>query len=169
MIVVLEELAERLKEERNAFFEPDYTTLNVGTIQGGTSKNIVPGRCEFLVEWRPAPGDDLVLATIEGLIEEFQEADEDFRCSIEVLRQQAGFETATDASLVKTIEAATGLGATSIPFGSEASIFAADVQEIVVFGPGDMRTAHSERECVPVAELDAAVGVMCGLMRRAPA
>ena len=164
MIVVLEELAERLKDEQNAVFEPPYTTLNVGTIQGGSAKNIIPGRCEFLVEWRPVPGDDLVLATIEGLIEEFHAADEDFRCTIEVLRQQAGFETAADAPLVKAIEEATGLGATSIPFGSEASVFAATAEEIVVFGPGDMRTAHSNRECVAVAQLDEAVAVMCGLM-----
>jgi acetylornithine deacetylase len=164
MIVVLEELVERLKEHRNAFFEPPYTTLNVGTIQGGTAKNIIPGKCEFLVEWRPVPGDDFVLATIEGLIEEFQGADADFRCSVEVLRKQAGFETGAETSLVRGIEAATGLGAASIPFGSEASVFASAAEEIVVFGPGDMRTAHSERECVPVAELEAAVAVMCGLM-----
>jgi acetylornithine deacetylase len=110
------------------------------------------------------PGDDSVLATIEGLIEEFHRADADFRCSVEVLRQQAGFETGAKASLVKVIEAATGCGATSIPFGSEASVFASVAEEIVVFGPGDMRTAHSDRECVPVAELEAAVAVMCGLM-----
>ena len=27
--------------------------------------------------------------------------------------------------------------------------------EIVVIGPGDMETAHSERECVPIVELNA--------------
>ena len=164
MIVVLEELAERLKDERNDSFEPPYTTLNVGTIQGGTAKNIIPGRCEVLVEWRPVPGDDLVLDAIEGLVEEFGAADADFRCLVQVLRQQAGFETAAGTSLVKAIEGATGFEATSIPFGSEASVFASVSEEIVVFGPGDMRTAHSDRECVPVAELEKAHRVMCGLM-----
>jgi acetylornithine deacetylase len=165
MIVVLEELADQLQDETNELFDPPYTTLNIGTIGGGTAKNIVPGRCEFLVEWRPIPGDDLVLATIEGLVEEFEAADPDFECAIEVLRQQAGFETAADASLVREMEAATGRPAGSIPFGSEASLFAAVAEEVVVFGPGDMRTAHSDRECVPVAELDEAVGVMVDLMR----
>jgi len=165
MIVVLEELAEQLQEEANDLFDPPYTTLNIGLIQGGTAKNVVPGRCEFLVEWRPIPGDDLVLATIEGLVEEFEEADPEFECSIELLRQQAGFETAYDASLVRGIETATGRPAGAIPFGSEASLFAAVADEIVVFGPGDMRTAHSDRECVPVAELDEAVSVMLSLMR----
>lgn len=166
MIVMLEELAEQLRDARNDLFEPPYTTLNVGTIHGGTAKNIVPGRCEFLVEWRPIPGDDLVLAAIEELVEEFHAADADFQCSIEVLRQQAGFETAGGVSLVNAIAGATGLSATSIPFGSEASVFASVAEEIVVFGPGDMRTAHSDRESVPVAELEEAYRVMCGLMMR---
>jgi len=164
MIVALEQLAERLKMEQNEFFEPPYTTLNVGTITGGTAKNIVPGRCEFLVEWRPVPGQTDVLQAIETLVSEFQSGDADFVCKHDVLRQQEGFETAANASLVKRIETATGLGATSIPFGSEASVFATVAEEIVVFGPGDMRTAHSDRECVPVVELEAAHRVMCSLM-----
>jgi len=164
MIVALEKLAERLTQERNDFFEPPYTTLNVGTLQGGTAKNIVPGNCEFLVEWRPVPGQTDVLTEIEALVSGFQSSDADFRCTVDVLRQQAGFETAVDAPLVQAIETATGLGATSIPFGSEASVFASIAEEIVVFGPGDMRTAHSDRECVPVSELEAAHRVMCGLM-----
>lgn len=164
MIVALDQLATSLKDERNELFEPPYTTLNVGTIQGGTAKNIVPGRCEFVVEWRPVPGDDLVLAKIERLVEDFYAADGNFQCSIDVLRQQSGFETSEDSTLVKAIGAATGRPATSIPFGSEASVFASAAEEIVVFGPGDMRTAHSDRECVAVAQLEEAHRVMCGLM-----
>jgi acetylornithine deacetylase len=162
VIVALEEFGERLKQQTNPFFEPPYTTLNIGTIEGGTAKNIVPGRCEFLVEWRPVPGQRGVLETILSLAA--LAGSSGARCEVEVLRQQAGFETAADASLVRAIEAATGRGATSIPFGSEASVFRATAEEVVVFGPGDMRTAHSERECVPVAELEAAVAVMRSLM-----
>jgi acetylornithine deacetylase len=33
-----------------------------------------------------------------------------------------------------------------------------------VFGPGDMRTAHSSRECVPIAELEIAVECFNSLM-----
>ena len=38
--------------------------------------------------------------------------------------------------------------------------------EVVVFGPGDMTTAHSSRECVPLAELDEAVDCLKSLMLR---
>ncbi len=40
-----------------------------------------------------------------------------------------------------------GRAATSIPFGSEASLLASVAEEVIVFGPGDMQTAHSSREC----------------------
>jgi acetylornithine deacetylase len=43
---------------------------------------------------------------------------------------------------------------TGISFGSEASRLAPIADEVIVIGPGDMHTAHSDRECVPIAELD---------------
>jgi acetylornithine deacetylase len=38
--------------------------------------------------------------------------------------------------------------------------------EVVVFGPGDMTTAHSSQERVPLAELDEAVDCLKCLMMR---
>lgn len=98
------------------------------------------------------------------MIARLQRIDSDFHANIKPLRQQPGFETREDAPLVRYLESLTGRAAVSIPFGSEASIFAAIAEEIVVFGPGDMRTAHSSRECVPVAELDQAVSCVRSLM-----
>jgi len=85
---------------------------------------------------------------------------------INVLRQQAGFETSEDAPLVVQLQNASGRQATSIPFGSEASLFAPIAEQTVVFGPGDMASAHSDRECVSLEELDEAVGILQTLMTR---
>ncbi len=159
MVVRVEEFGERLKAVAGVPGDW-YTTVNVGTIAGGTAKNIVPGRCEFLVEWRPVAGQDSVLAELEKMATE----EGGCGCRVEVLRLDAGFETPPDAGLVLRIEEMAGRGTMAIPFGSEASVFAAATEEIVVFGAGDMRTAHSERECVPVAELEAAVRVVAGLI-----
>jgi acetylornithine deacetylase len=49
-----------------------------------------------------------------------KEADPSFKSEIKVLRQQAGFETAEDLHLVRSLETLTQRSATSIPFGSEA-------------------------------------------------
>src|SRR5207244_8203157 len=39
----LEEIAEDLKSDARAEFDPSYTTLNVGLIEGGKAKNLVAG------------------------------------------------------------------------------------------------------------------------------
>jgi len=164
----IERLAEELATLRNEFFDPPYTTLNVGTIRGGSAKNIVPGECSFLLEWRPIPRQtpDLIPLAIERIGRELKQADPAFRFAFKILRQQLGFETPGDARLVRTMENLTGRAPIAIPFGSEASVFSSLAEEIVVFGPGDMRTAHSPRECVPVSELHEAVRTIKALMQK---
>jgi acetylornithine deacetylase len=168
LITAIEEFGLELAAEQHRLFSPAFTTVNVGTIQGGTAKNIVPERCSFQLEWRPIPGQsaDRVPASVSSIATKLRESDPEFRWNFEVVRQQGGFETGADSPLVRRIETLAGRPATSIPFGSEASIMAAVAQEVVVFGPGDMTTAHSSRECVPLAELDEAVDCLKSLMAR---
>lgn len=167
LIDSIQSLAGSPPERVNHFFDPPRTTLNVGTIHGGTAKNIVPGECRFQLEWRPIPDDsaDEVGEVIAGLLPYFSATRPGFRAEIHNVRQQAGFETPADSPLVRRLESLAGRPAVSIPFGSEASVFAAVAEEVIVFGPGDMRTAHSSRECVPLAELDEAVSLVAALMR----
>ncbi|MGC2214384.1 MAG: acetylornithine deacetylase [Silvibacterium sp.] len=166
LITAIEEFGSQLSEEQHSFFSPGFTTLNVGTIQGGTAKNIISGQCSFQLEWRPIPSQsaDAVPAAVSRIVEKLQEIDPDFRWKLEIVRKQHGFETRPDSRLVQSIETRTGRKATSIPFGSEASLFANIAEEVVVFGPGDMQTAHSSRECIPFSELEEAVVVLKSLM-----
>ncbi|MFZ0632287.1 MAG: acetylornithine deacetylase [Acidobacteriaceae bacterium] len=166
LIRAIEDLGVTLAQERHDFFDPACTTINVGIIEGGSAKNIVPGICRFQLEWRPIPGQspDRVLSDVAQTIAQLTRVGPAFQAQIKPLRQQPGFETREDAPLVRRLESLTGRAAVSIPFGSEASIFAPIAEEIVVFGPGDMRTAHSSRECVPVAELEKAVRCVRSLM-----
>jgi acetylornithine deacetylase len=167
LILALEQLSHDLASEPHPLFDPPFTTLNVGTINGGTAKNIIPGRAEFLVEWRPVPRTppDRVPTVIQSTLQELEAQYPGLRGSLEILRQEAGFETAADSPLVKRIESGTSRPATSIPFGSEASAWSSVAEEVVVFGPGDMRTAHSDRECVPINELAAAIQIIQDLMQ----
>lgn len=166
LVTAIEEFGLQLAEEQNQFFSPAFTSLNIGTIQGGTAKNVVPGQCTFQLEWRPIPGQsaDTLPVAVSRLAEKLRETDPDFHLQFKVARQQAGFETSADSRLVRSIEALTGQAATSIPFASEASLLTEVAEEVVVFGPGDMQTAHSNRECVPLSELDNAVAIVKSLM-----
>jgi acetylornithine deacetylase len=167
-ITAIEEYSSVLAEEQHPLFSPNFTTLNIGTIQGGTAKNIVPGQCRFQLEWRPIPGQaaETIPTAITKIADTLRTADSDFRYNLHVLRQQVGFESAADSQLVRSVERLTGRTATSIPFGSEASLLATVAEEVIVFGPGDMQTAHSNRECVPLAELDEAANCLQSLMEK---
>jgi acetylornithine deacetylase len=168
LLTAIEEYGSLLAQEQHPFFSPNFTSLNVGTIQGGTAKNIIPGQCKFQLEWRPIPGQppNTVPAAISSLTETLRNTDPDFQYTFHILRQQAGFESAANSKLVQSIEALTGRAATSIPFGSEASLLASVAEEIVVFGAGDMQTAHSSRECVPLNQLEEAVKCLRSLMNK---
>jgi len=159
----IEQLAASLEKSayraKNQLFDPPYTTLNVGTIEGGTAKNIVPGECRFLLEWRPVPGEvaGMVPDAVRTIMEELSRDDPDFDFEMKILREQAGFETREDSPLVRRWIELTGQPAIGVPFGTEAPWMATLAEDVIVIGPGDMRTAHSERECVPLEELERCV------------
>ncbi|MCP6756124.1 peptidase dimerization domain-containing protein, partial [Klebsiella pneumoniae] len=56
-LTFLSRLAGELRDEgpQDESFDPPYTTVNVGQIDGGTAFNIVARRCEIIWEFRPLP------------------------------------------------------------------------------------------------------------------
>jgi acetylornithine deacetylase len=153
----------------DALFDPPFTTVNVGVIEGGSAKNIVAGRCEFLVEWRPIPVDppQRMLGEIEHLAAEMEVENRGARIVVVPLRAEAGFAPVAGGRLRQRLGELAERGVTGISFGSEASRIARVAEEIIVMGPGDMRTAHSDRECVPLRELDEWTGILGKLIRGA--
>jgi acetylornithine deacetylase len=138
-------------------FDPPFTTTNVGVIQGGSAKNIIAGWCTFLVEWRPVPAD-LPRATftqLEQIADELRGEEPGTGIEVELLRAEQGFAPSEAGALQSQLSKLLGAERTpmGISFSSEASRLAAVADEVIVIGPGDMHTAHSERECVPRAEL----------------
>ncbi|MDT4897538.1 MAG: acetylornithine deacetylase [Acidobacteriota bacterium] len=158
----LEKIAEELKAEQVATFEPPYTTLNVGLIRGGTAKNIIAGECRFTLEWRPLPGQGAahLVDLVNAVIEDERSRDADFACSLEVIRLDSGMETAADSALVRLLEETTQREAGTISFGTEAPQMAELGAEAVVFGPGNIRVAHRTDEFVPVEDLRECVRVL---------
>jgi acetylornithine deacetylase len=162
LISRVDQVAEKLKEETHASFDPPFTTVNVGLINGGTAKNIIAGSCRFTLEWRPVPGQaasravDLIKAEAESL----RAADPDFDYRLDVLRLDDGAETPADAALVRFMEGATGQRAGTVAFGTEAPQMGELGAEAVVFGAGDIRNAHRTGEFVPVEELGRCVEIL---------
>jgi acetylornithine deacetylase len=83
---------------------------------------------------------------------------------VKVLRTDAGFANSASDLLGTTLCRLLHRTETGISFGSEAARFSAIAQAVVVVGPGDMETAHSERERVPVDELEEWTGIIKHLL-----
>jgi len=167
LLTAIENIAGEIRSDQHADFDPPFTTLNVGLIQGGTAKNITPGECQFTLEWRPVPGQESsrVLELIKSAIAREQTHDQDFVVEIEVGRKDGGFETAPDSSLVRLMEEFSGRPAGTVAFGTEAPQLHELGAEAIVFGPGDIREAHRTGEFVPVAELDRCVEILSKAVR----
>lgn len=137
-------------------FDPPVTTLNIGVLNGGTAKNIIPGESSFLVEWRAIPNEPSgsVAAQLRTLLQQSTDSMPGITNHFELLRDEPGFDSAPSTPLADRLTALLHRQPTGISFGSEATRIARITREVVVLGPGDMHTAHSDRECVPLAELD---------------
>jgi len=160
-------LAGQLEEEENQAFAPPFTTLNLGTIHGGTAKNIIPGECRMLLEWRPIPGEapDRVEREVTRILADLKCADPGFAGAFRVLRNDRGFATDSNGELVKLLERICGTSATTVSFGTEAPYFKQLGAETVVFGPGDMTVAHRSDEHVALIELEGATELLVRLIR----
>jgi acetylornithine deacetylase len=139
----------------DSLFDPPHTTYNVGVLQGGTAKNIIPGECTFLVEWRSLPSEPAAAGgeRVQRLGRDVAARNPEASIEVKIVRADAGFARPETSELGDVLSGLLGRKPTGISFGSEATRFSSLGAEVVVVGPGDMHTAHSERECVPIAEL----------------
>jgi acetylornithine deacetylase len=162
LIARIETIAEELKREQRAGFDPPHTTLNLGLIEGGTAKNIVPAECCFSLEWRPIPGQksDYVLDLVRAAVDDLKADDPQFVCEIKTSRADDSFETRADSTLVIFLEESSGKPSGTVAFGTEAPSMIALGAEAVVFGPGDIRVAHRTGEFVPVEQLNQCVDIL---------
>src|SRR3954471_24809470 len=162
LLTRIESISEKLKMETHDDFDPPYTTLNVGLIQGGTAKNVIPGECRLTLEWRPVPGQDptLLLKLIAEAIADEKKTDADFSCDVDAGRTDNGFDTSSASDLVLFMQDITGKKAGTVAFGTEAPQMIELGADAVVFGPGDIRVAHRTDEFVPMAELNGCVEVL---------
>lgn len=145
----------KLREDVDDTFAPPFTTVNVGLIQGGKAKNVIPGVCRFMLEWRPIPRQPTarVMQLLEGALAELVRQEPGFQASIRLVREDRGVDTSAGAEVVRFLAEASGRAVTTVPFGTEAPQMTALGAEACVFGPGDIKVAHQTGEYVPIEEL----------------
>jgi acetylornithine deacetylase len=140
-------------------------SLSVGVIGGGVSVNTVPDRCTIEIDRRVLPGEDPRAAWAHardyvtgrlpnGLPVEHEQP----------LLVAPGLSDDANAPLAAQLgETARRFGAPGraigVPYGTDAPAFAGDAIPTVVFGPGDIRQAHTKDEWIAIEQLELAAEI----------
>jgi acetylornithine deacetylase len=143
-------------------FDPPHTTIHVGTIQGGTILNIIPERCEFIMEWRTIPGDDAarhvermrghVADSIEPAMRAVSAAT---GFDFDVLTLMPGLSLDADHALTAIVKQLTGSNSTGkVSYGTEGGYYQGAGIATIVCGPGHIAQAHQPDEWIAQEQLD---------------
>ena len=160
-ILALDQLSRDLRAKTDPAL--GHATLSIGIVTGGSAPNIIPHAAEIVLDRRVLPGEsaDLVRAEIEACLAEQNLDDVRIRrCSLE---KDPLVTPDHHASVVACRAALAGAGypalTTTAAFGTDAGVLAAARIPTVVLVPGSIEQAHTAREWVDLAEVEAMVGV----------
>jgi acetylornithine deacetylase len=145
-----------------AVFDPPFTTLHVGKIEGGTAHNITAADCHFAVEMRVVPGDDIADWEARFTAEAAR-----LRAAMQAVRPEAdvildrffgvpALVPEADGEAEALARRLTGDNATGVvSYGTEAGQFQEAGYSAVICGPGDIAQAHQPDEYLEVAQFQA--------------
>ena len=163
LIGYVDELAEKIsyRSDNDAMFDVPYSTLSVGTIQGGTATNIVPNLCEFTFDYRNLPHmtQDDILSPIQAKVAELtaQMQARAPETGIELLQEESvpAMTDSTNAELQKLIAALTGDDERhKVAYATEGGQFTNSGIPTIICGPGSIEQAHKANEYVALSEIE---------------
>ena len=165
------ENAARTPSELAAPFDPAFTTLHVGKIEGGTAHNITAKDCRFFFEFRFVPGDSVEewAAALEAkaaeLTAEMQKIHPDTGIDLKPGFTLPALAPETDGAAETLVRRLTGdNGQHVVSYGTEGSQFQARGYSTVVCGPGDIAQAHQPNEYLTLDQLAAGEAFMDRLL-----
>ncbi|ALG68627.1 acetylornithine deacetylase [Beggiatoa leptomitoformis] len=163
VISQLKNMARRFRDEGpwDEAFDPPYTTVHTGKVQGGIALNIVPETCTFEFEFRYLPeqnGRQLLAEIIEY-------AERKLLPEMHMVAKQTGFrweemaafasldtaETAEIVTLAKQLMNTNQVG--KVSFGTEGGLFQQAGISTVICGPGSIQQAHKPNEFITQEQL----------------
>ncbi len=148
-------------------FDPPYSSVHIGTISGGTARNIVPRCCTFHWETRIIPGQDP-----DEIPERVDRLAETLLPAMHAVSPATGIKTrrknivpplmpvpgSPAEALALQLTGGNDTGAVS--YGTEAGLFQVAGIPAVICGPGSIEQAHKPDEFVAVSELERCEGFL---------
>lgn len=158
----------RLGEERQRQvvaprFDPPYTSVHVGTIQGGTALNIIPRECRIQWEFRGVPGEreDDIPARLgefvrQSILPRMHAVSRGTGVETVPLARVAPLLAANGSPAETLVMALAGTNEThAVSYGTEAGFFQESGIPAVICGPGDIAQAHKPDEFIALTQVAA--------------
>lgn len=149
-------------------FEPPYSTMHVGRIEGGTARNVIAQHCHLDWEIRPVQQRDadyvkaamnsFVETTLKPAMKEVGEATDIVTwtmCEVDGLQPEVVSEAR------EIVAELTGANSTHVvAFGTEAGLFQTAGLSSIICGPGSINQAHKADEFISIDQLDACLAML---------
>ncbi|MBU0861371.1 MAG: M20/M25/M40 family metallo-hydrolase, partial [Alphaproteobacteria bacterium] len=157
--------------ELAAVFDPPFTSVHTGVIQGGTAHNITAKDCHFDLSFRVVPGEDVndwrdrFLAKVAEVEAEMQAVHPDTYIKAEAYFGLPGLQPEEQGRAEELARMLTGdNGSHVVSYGTEAGQFQERGYSAVVVGPGDIAQAHQPDEFITVDQFTAGQDFMRALV-----
>ena len=174
LLTEIARLAAEMRErgDPSGRFNPPYTTVHVGLIEGGTAKNIIPRRCAFKWETRLLPGTDP-----DEVPEKFNRFARSLEPAMKAVAQETGISTDRTNSVPGlrpepdspaehlALHLAEANGTAAVSYGTEAGLFQEIGIPTIICGPGSIDHAHQPDEFIAISEMEKCEGFMKRLIR----
>jgi acetylornithine deacetylase len=141
-------------------FNPAYSTVHVGVIEGGTAKNIIPRKCSFQWETRLLPTADT-----EEVPVRFEKFYKTLEPAMKKIADDTGIQnTRTNAvpglapeknspAEHLALHLAEANGTHAVSYCTEAGLFQQIGIPAIICGPGSIEQAHKPDEFIAVSEM----------------
>lgn len=141
-------------------FDPPFTSINVGTINGGIALNIVPKKCEIEFEIRDLPNvcTSNLIKNLKQYIKktevEMKKINKKAKIDFKIEDSFPGLNTHQNKSIVSIgLNALKTNKISTVSFGTEAGVFHKLGIETIICGPGSITQAHKANEFVKKNQL----------------
>ena len=145
-----------------AMFEPTFTTVHIGTIEGGTADNITAKDCRFSVDMRVLPDEsperwrEIYMEQVVSVVADMKAVHPDTDIEVDTTFWVPGLRPEEDGEAERIVRQITGdNGEHVVSYGTEAGQFQERDYSVVICGPGSIEQAHQPNEFIEVAQFKA--------------
>lgn len=156
------ELREELKSmaPKNRF-DPPWTTINVGALNGGRVPNVIAAKAQIDWEMRPVQTSDadFVKSSMKRycedvLLPKMLDIYPDAFIQTDIIGEVMDLMPTDKNEALRIVSELTGANSADVvPFGTEAGIFQSIGMDVVVCGPGSIDQAHKANEFIEIDQL----------------